>query len=121
MMREEKSYIERDQVLLPASADLQVMSRVDRDGTLKILEGGGIDNLKKARAVKIRKLVGLDIPSLHAFAADRLRTDDKKAMLNYLAKRRYWNMPASREYLAQVRVLSCEMMLGTDASHSPSW
>lgn len=102
MMREEKAYIERDQVLLPESANLQVLSSVDVSGAFQIKLGEGIDNLKKARAVKIRKLVGLDIPELHAFAAERLRTDDKVKMLDYLAKRRYWNMPASTEYLTQV-------------------
>lgn len=102
MMREERSYMERDEIVLPASADLQVDSRVDLNGKMQIQEGGGIENLKKARAVKIRTLVGLDIPSLHAFAKERLRTEDGVEMLKYLAVRRLWNMPASKEYLAQV-------------------
>jgi len=107
MMREELSYIKLDQVMLPDSANLQVESLVDVDGSMKIEKGGGIDNLKKARAVKIRQLVGLSIPALHDFAVERIRSEDPDELLAYLAVRRYWNMPASSEYLEQVCGQSC--------------
>lgn len=101
MLKEEKSYMERDQIVLPTNVNLEVISVIHPDGSLTLNKGAGIGDVKKARAIKLREMTGISVDALYKFASTMLKTVDPHKMLAYLAVRRYWDLPASKEYMEQ--------------------
>jgi len=90
--QEELKYEKKGKGVLLKDADFSLNTKLGEDGSVKIV------NNKDGK--KIRPMVPVNLDSLEEFTGKVISKKIKKpAIYDFLSKRRYWNMPASKEYL----------------------
>jgi hypothetical protein len=101
LMQEELKYQKLDQSVLDTRQSFHLKSRVSNNGTLDITKGVDAAT-KKTIMGKFRELVGIGPSELYSFARSILKKEqDTDKIYNFVAVRRYWGMPASKEHLQQ--------------------
>lgn len=103
MLQEELKKTREDQGELNTSENFKIVSTVGDNGEFDI--DSGLPPNRKKNLNRFRKFLGMGIPELYKFSLEfvtsRSRKDPKlKNIIAFLGDRRYWGMPASREYLS---------------------
>jgi len=103
MMQEEIKYIKQDQSVLKPGGDFSVESTVASDGSLDITKGINAKQ-KKSLLGKFRELVGIGAAELFEFAVSlhKKKSCNTKFLFDFLARRRYWGIPATKEHLSTI-------------------
>jgi len=130
-LNEERSHIDEDRVVLSEESDITIVSSFNEEGGVKIEVGGGIDeeHLSDARSQFSRISASRSVTPVsfkhlfeHAikhFPKEQDITFD--GVMEFLSHCRFWDMPASREYRAQVCLSVVYWRLTTPGSWRCAW